>query len=79
MKQALVVNILVDHILLSRTDPGSLLVFNSDSTGCLIESVDGKRCNTICRRQKYSMTIEPNRTGSSRTQLPTAEGGRNAV
>ncbi|MCD6342398.1 MAG: hypothetical protein J7L76_01290 [Spirochaetaceae bacterium] len=94
MKSALVVKALIDHILLVRMDtgelinlsvpcrvidPGSFLVFSSDSTGCLIQSVDGDRCKSICRRQDYAITIEQNKTDSSRVQLTKAEEDRNAV
>jgi len=94
MKSALVVKALIDHILLVRMDTselvtlsvpcgkintGSLLVLDSESTGCLIESVDGKRCKSICRRQDCVISIERNKTDTSRVQLSKAEEDRNVI
>jgi hypothetical protein len=73
MKRALVVKALTDQIILVRMDSGdllslsvacrtiisgTLLLLDFDSSGCPVNSVDGKTCKSICHRQNHVMIIE---------------------
>ena len=94
MKRALVVKSLIDRIILVRMDtgellnisvpcrsiqPGSLLVFDSDPEGCLIQSVNGKHCKSICHRQDYAMKLEQEETGSLRVPLVRYKDHRDVI
>jgi len=96
MKHALVVKSLTERIVLVRMDsgelvtlsvpcrklePGILLQFDTDTRGCLIQSVDGKSCKSICRRQDYVIRIEANNESASSVSVSDPDSGveRNVV
>jgi len=94
MKQALVVKSLIDRILLVRMDtgellnlsvpcrsiqPGSMLIFDSDPDGCLIHSVNGKSCKSICHRKDYAMILEQGITDKFQVPLAQYKADRDVI
>ena len=94
MKSAVVVKDLSERIILARTDtgellnisvpcrkinPGSLIVFDSDTDGCLIRSVNGKDCKSICRRQTFAIVLENKEGKTLLSPELKPEAGRNVI
>ena len=86
--------ILSDGIILARTDvgelinisvpcrkidPGTFLVFDSDPNGCLIRSVSGKDCKSICRRRTFAIVLESKEVKASLPSVIKPEAGRNVI
>ena len=93
MKRALVVKALTDQIVLVRSDdgelisllvscrklaPGSLLLLDVSSAGCVIHSVDGTSCASACRRPNAALIIEQ-KDDAPRTAALGGEAKRHAI
>jgi hypothetical protein len=94
MKRALVVKALTDQIILVRVDnsdllslsvpcrkinPGTLILLDTDVTGCPVHSVDGKTCRSSCHRQNHVMIIEHKDKNPSAVAMSNQDTDRHAI